>query len=401
MKSSRRKLDLSIDRLMVLLLFLFSLDFLDLSGAIIALTILLCIFFKFTTIKIDKNCGLLVLFSLMYFGSVAFFEGFSLDHLIKFAIAPWGCYIIGYNFDTKEDSISVTKLAAIMALGFFMHGMLNLISSIQVFGAGFNNNYRLAYDFWQKRQISVSTAALYYSPLALMCIGGAFFARSKIIKMLSVVSIFLSLYATLIYQNRTLILAVGVVILTNIIIIIRDNGLTTKRKLWLFASIFVAILLFILIWTTNMWGIRRFLEGTNLFYRLTGGDQDRTKIWASFIFGEAWKYPFGGTKAILYNNKPYVHNLWLDTFRRTGFLPFILLIAFTVKGIKDSVTFIKHQNMNVMENTRILASLLFGTLFLFFTEPIIEANPYLFYFPIIIIGMICRSNRGYRTREEN
>lgn len=391
----RRGLRITIDKLVIILLFLFSLNLLNLSGILIALSILVFIVFNLRIIKVDWNTAILVLFSVFYFGSVAFYEGFSIDTIIKFAVAPWGCYIIGYNLRLKNDEISVTKLTTILALGFFIHGMLNLSSSIKIYGAGFNNTYRLAYDFWQSRQISVTTAALYYSPLALMAIGGVFFAKRRAIKHLSFGAILLSLYATLIYQNRTLIMAMLFILIVNVVLVIKDSDIQYRRKMGLIVGIIILTFVFAVGWFRNLFGIRVIFESTNLYGRLTGSDQDRTKIWASFVFGEAWKYPFGGNKAVLYNNKPYVHNVWLDTFRRTGVLSFAFLILFTIVGIKETIIF-SHRTDRLKENVGIIVSLLLGITILFMVEPIIEANPYVFYFPIIAIGAICGSNSEYR-----
>lgn len=393
MDNSKHKLVLSIDKLIIVLLFLFSIDLFDMSGILITLCILMLFVFYFKRIKIDKNVAILFLFSLSYFASVAFFERASIDSAIKFAVAPWGCYILGYNLGLSRGKNTVIYLCTLLAVGFYIHGMLNLYSSIRVYGSSFNNIHRLAYDFWQNRQISVTTAALYYSPLALMSVNTLFSAEKTGYKFFSAIVIATSLYTTLIYQNRTLVISLAIVLLINLYYFAKNKNVDKKRKIFIVGVIIGAFLFFVLEWNNNIFQIKSFIEKTTLFSRFTSSSQDRTKIWTSFIFGDAWKYPFGGNKAVLYANKPYVHNLWLDVFRRTGIIPFLFLVIFTFRSIIATKRFVKI-SCDTQNNNNAVLSLLSGLMVLFFVEPIIEANPYIFFFPIIIIGAICSKNEN-------
>lgn len=144
----------------------------------------------------------------------------------------------------------------------------------------------------------------------------------------------------------------------------------------------------IVAWNIDFCGIRSFFEGTSFFARLSGEGQDRTKIWASFIFGDAWKYPFGGNKAVLYHNKPFVHNTWLDIYRRAGVIPFLTFVAFTVSSIRTTIRFASYSKSirERNEDYQTLALALLGVTCIFFVEPVMEANPYIFYLPIFTIG---------------
>lgn len=385
---------LSSDLAFLLLLFLFAVDFLDLSGMLIAGIILLFLFLRLPDIRFDTGARLLVLFSGFYFGSVAYYEGLTIDVVIKFAVAPWGCYLLGYNLRLYNRSMSVTDYALVVAFGFFIHGMLNLVAGIQVFGASLNNNYRQAFDFWQRRTISVTTASLYYTPFTVMAIGAIFHSRRKLVKLISLVSVGLGLYASMIYQNRTLILAVGLVMGLNVLMVTRDGDARKKRRVYiaLAAAVFAVVVAF----AANLGGIRDTILNSSLFNRMSGDKQDRTTIWLSFIFGEAWKYPFGGTRAVLYNNKPFVHNMWLDCFRRGGFFPFVFLVSFTLRSVRDALAFGRLGKLTG-EETGVILSLLAGTALSFMVEPVIEANPYVFYLPLLVIGMVNGHNRDVKT----
>ncbi len=386
------------DQIIPMVLFLFAVDVLDLSGILLALAMLLFLFFRLPDLEFDMDAVILVLFSAFYFGSVAFYEGLTVDVVIKYAIAPWGCYLLGYTLRRTNRSISVVYFALMIAFGFFLHGMLNLYSSIQVFGASFNNNYRQAFDFWQSRSITVTTASLYYTPFTVMSIGAIFFARRMSIKALAAVSVGLALYASMIYQNRTLILACGLVGAMNVLLVLLDPDIPmTKKYLMCGAMAFVALLI-VIAFLANVGGIRDTIMNSSLMNRMSAEDQkqDRTTIWKSFIFGEAWKYPFGGTKAVLYDHKPFVHNTWLDAFRRGGFFPFVFLCTFTVRSALSTVSFARLGKVTG-EETGVVLSLLAGMMLSFMVEPVIEANPYVFYLPILVMGTINGHNRDVRN----
>lgn len=380
----------SIVHCIVLILFLFSIDLFDLSGILISFGIVLLFLFCMNDINLDHNSLILMIFSISYFLSVFYYEGASFDRIIKYAICPWACYVLGYNLMRTGTEMSVTVFSKIIFSGFFVHGFLNLIASVNHYGIDFNNPFRLAYDFWQQRQISVTTASLYYTPMVLMSIGILFSSSKKIKKILALFVIGIGLFATILYQNRTLILASVVVVAMSLLFILNNKSVSRRTKNMVIASFGTIVAISIIIWITDVGGIRSLLENTAFFARLSGSNgegQDRTKIWVSFIFGDAWKYPFGGNKAVLYHNRTFVHNLWLDVYRRAGVVPFGCLCIFTISSVGTVVRFKNYSECLVnLEDYQTLALALIGVVCAFFVEPVIEANPYIFYLPILIVG---------------
>lgn len=220
----------STSDLILLLLFLFSVDLLDLSGALITLSVLLFFLIYIKIIKVDYNALLLTAFSATYFLSVFFYEGISFEGIVKYAVCPWACYVLAYNMMRCKREISVTKYSILMFTGFFLHGLLNLIASVSQYGVDLNNPFRLAYDFWQKRQISVTTASLYYSPMVLLAIGFLFMKNKKIKKIAALVIIAVGLLSTVLYQNRTLILAGIIVVLSGLIFVLLNPDVPRRTK---------------------------------------------------------------------------------------------------------------------------------------------------------------------------
>lgn len=381
----------SISNCILWLLFMFAVDLFDLSGSIIS--VCLCIFFLFylKKIKMDHSSLLLMVFSASYFLSVFFYEGVSFDEVIKYGICPWACYLLAYNVIRYKSGCTVTKFTEVVFIGFFIHGFLNLTASISQYGIDFNNPFRLAYDFWQNHPISVTTASLYYSPMVLMAIGMLFSTCNRVRKILAIFVIGVGVFATILYQNRTLVLASVIVIVMAVCFLLLDKNISKKRKHIIIVCLAGAGIFLSIIWLANIGGIRDFLESTSFYARIsgaTGENQNRTKIWASFILGGMWKYPLGHSQIALSGNSQFVHNTWLDIYRRAGLIPFISFSVFTFFSIKTVIRFWEYCKKNLFkeENYEILTTALIGVASIFFVEPVMEANPYLFYLPIMIIG---------------
>lgn len=389
-------ISLSSDQIVLFVLFLAAIDLLDFSGILIAMAIAVFLFLRLAELQFDADAGILVLFSAFYFGSVAFYEGMGVDTVIKFAVAPWGCYVLSYNMRLRNRAIGVTAFTVFIAFGFFLHGMLNLSSSIKVFGSSLVNNHRWAYDFWQNRAITVTTASLYYTPFTVLSIGAILFSSKKLLRIFSPVAIGMALYASLLYQNRTLILACALVAGLDILLLMLDPYVPPEKKRRVYAALTAGVLLVVIAFLANIGGLRDTIMGSSLMNRMSGEKQDRTTIWFSFLFGEAWKYPFGGTKAVLYANRTYVHNTWLDTFRRAGFIPFLLLVIFTLRSVFHVMEF-KRLGRLTGEDSCMIISLLAGTMLSFMVEPVIEANPYVFYLPILVMGAVNAHNQDAKT----
>lgn len=386
---NEHKLSIKCTDLLIPLMALFALDFLDLSGIILTLVLLILFVFCGKEVKLDGMSLLLILFSVAYTLSVFYYDGLTIDAIIKYALAPWGSYVLGFNILRLKRNVASTKISKLLLVGFFTHGALNLAASAMQFGVDFNNIYRQAYDFWQGRVISVTTASLYYSPLVFYSIGVLFSRNTRKKKVLNIIVIAIAAFATLLYQNRTLILAAAVVLIVGAISILLDSQVSKSSKAYFVLGTIATLAVIIVLWMADVGGVRSLIQGTSFYARLTGANgegQDRTKIWASFIFGEAWKYPFGGSKAILYKNKPFVHNMWLDIFRKGGIIPFVSIVIFTLNAVKSTILYVK-QGVKKNEDYRSIAFAMIGIAVMFFVEPVMDANPYIFYLPLIMVGL--------------
>lgn len=380
-ESSRGKQ--SFWNLILVLLFLFAIDFLDKSGIIISIACLLCIVFAGSR-QVPLSIGILVLFGISYVFSLMLYENLSLDIVMKFLFLPAMTYYLGYCYGKKTGNIGdVYKYALIIVAGFFMHSLLNFTSYLRVNGINFNANYRWANEFWRDgTPISVILNSLYSAPMAFWCTSVLITKKEKWKKMIAAICLGIIFFSMMLYQNRTTILAVLIVVM---IAVAKSwkNGFNMSA---LIISVIIIVGL-VGVWTFDLFGVRSFFVSTNIYNRLSGiANADRFQIWLSFLKGNPLLYPLGGRKVALYLNKPYVHNMWLDTWWRVGIIPFACLVYMTIHSTKTMLELSKLCSPDSRLHVSILNWMLLGLFINFLVEPVLEANPFIFYIPLLITG---------------
>lgn len=374
---------LNIWNLILMLLFLFAIDFLDKSGIIISIACLLCVIFDGSW-QVPKSIGVLVVFGISYIFSLMLYESLTIDIVMKFLFLPAMTYYLGYCYGKRAENIGdVYKYALIIVVGFFIHSLLNFTSYLRVNGINFNANYRWANEFWRNgTPISVILNSLYSAPMAFWCTSVLISKKEKWIKLVAGICLGIIFFSMMLYQNRTTILAALIVV---VIAAIKSwkNGFSLSA---LFTSMIIIAGL-VGIWTFDLFGVRSFFVSTSIYNRLSGvANADRFQIWLSFFEGNPLLYPLGGRKVTLFLNKPYVHNMWLDTWWRVGILPFTCLVYMTIHSAKTMLQLSRLCSSDSQLQVSILNGMMLGLFINFLVEPVLEANPFIFYIPLLITG---------------
>lgn len=369
------KLEKNIEKIILILLFFFAISLFNLAGYILAGIFLL---YFFITLRgkyyIDKKTIVLFLFAVSYFFIYALHWSIGIKEIIIFLIAPWASYFMGKEIiENSEENAMIDRITMVMLAGFFLHGVLNLIAYLVVFGM--DSPYRVTIDFWRSEILSVTGCSLYYVPFMSFGIGYIFFGNSKKLKICSFLAVVVGMFANIIYSNRTAVYLVG------ILIIIATGGLLFHKKAKLSSWInFIAVLFGIaLVWIINLGGIQNIIMDLNITRRILGSDVGRFEVWKDFLTNEWIKYPFGGEQFTL--KYGYAHNLWLDTIYSVGFIPFLLLLVFTIMAL-----FMIKKFCSIHQNGKIYTFLFLGVFISFMVEPILVANPYYFIMMLFIIG---------------
>ena len=384
---ARNKVDISNWKIKILyvLIFLFGLGFLDIRGIIVCGAFLMA-FVCFPRTQIDKTMLSLLFFGVFYTLSLYMYGSITLDQIIKFLILPAGTYYIGFVIADNEPVEGTTyRLATALTLGFFIHSLLNMSSFIEVFGVDFSVPHRKTFEFWKNKEVlSVTVSNLYSAPMVGYSIGIIFAHKSVTKRIIAIVALGAVVFTMLLYQNRTTIVVIALLFALSVIFDFVKKGLRSKL-FWLMLLVGVC---FAIILLYDIAGIKTFIWGTTLFDRMQGDSNSisRFAIWVNFLSGDWWKYPFGGKGfELLGGSAKYVHNLWLDTWWNTGFIPFVFLLIFTIKLISQVISLNRDSKVVTYKNI-VVMYLLSGLLINFCVEPVLEANPFVFLVTTFLSG---------------
>lgn len=385
------KMDKAFEKICLLLLFLFAISFLNLAGYIVC-----AVFFVFLFVVarypllLDRNFFILLFFSIFYYANYALNWGFGVKETIWYLLAPWWCYLCGKWFVVYAPGKDpLRKLALTLAGGFFLHGVLNVFAYVRSYGIVYvlNTTYRITVDFWRGDVISVTASSLYYVPLMTLAIGYLFCGSVKKMKVLAWFVIVAGAAANVLYANRTAFIIIAVLFTAGAVLaLFRKNSM----KAWFTAAALLAVVL--LLWVTDLGGIRTWVTGLRVVERFAGGDTGRISLWVEFLRSDWWKYPFGGNRV----GTRYVHNLWLDILRTVGILPCLLLLVFTVCSLADIKRFCKWGGRRDWIYVYMIAGILLSSA----VEPVMSANPYYVMLLVMIMGGINGVTIRSETLEE-
>lgn len=108
----------------------------------------------------------------------------------------------------------------------------------------------------------------------------------------------------------------------------------------------------------------------------------RTGLWAQAL-GNLFAHPLGWAGP----GVRFAHNLWLDVARYAGLIPFVLLVLFTVRSLRNTYKAIRKNPNELLLNTTLLNFTL-ASLLIFFVEPVMEGLFFLFTLFCLFQGMI-------------
>lgn len=377
------------DILCLLTIFISSMDFLGIGGNFLSIFLLAYLILHIRQIVITQQAILLALFSIFYFIFYSYHNSFVFADLLKYLVMPWACYLVGSHFIRNSPNRNLLLLMIIsISAGFFLHGTLNVVS-YQFFHRVDERYARLSYDFWHKDYLSVTAQGLLFLFPTAISICLLFFGNRKwTIPSLLVLSI--SLYNAIQQAYRAFFFVSGLLLVGILIYILSTAKISLERRLHIILRVVILFLIILIVWEADIAHLKSTFVSTRLYRRITQGDLlnagGRIDIWKSF-FDNWLHYPFGSNNQfVLYGGQTYVHNFWLDIYRVAGMLPFIFSILATIDEIIILFRYVKlHTDTTI---TPITFCFTFAAIINFMVEPIYIANPYIYYFFLIIQGGI-------------
>lgn len=371
-------------------LFFFSVSFLNKGGYILAAMIVFYLTIKLRDMEFVLPGIYLLLFSVLYFLMYWYYWGGDADTVFNYLIAPWGAYLCGEIFLKSSDHPrALSVVVAVLVGGLFLHGLLNLMFGTPVLRdvAG-----RLAYDFWQKKFISVTVSAMYFS-MGMGVGAGLLFAGGRPwSRLLGGFLLGIALLNAINTAHRTTVAIVAVLLGYNLLAYFLSKNVEKQNKQRVAVVLLVCLAITVLAFHFDVGGMYTSLQEEELYRRIVYSENSdsagRLPIWTSFL-ENCHLAIFGGEAFPLRYGNKWVHNLWMDAFYKVGFFPFLMLVCATVCIVRQFWayrSFCKKTGRN--REYTVMANLHIAVLMNCMVEPVIDANPYYLISYLMIAGGI-------------
>ena len=368
------------------LIFLMSLNFANLYFYIIFFAFFVCVAANFRRFKFDIVAICLILIAIFY---ILFFPPTRDSYttiLKQFSYAM--CYLIGLNMfqenqNISEDNIFLDKQikCAIMtvAAGTFLHYILNAVINI-------GSLVRNTVDFWTGDVVSATDQALLptiaLGVFSVYLVGEGSFVK-KICSLLGLIAIFAYNF---VLAGRTLLILEAILLFVAYLFIYKHMRVTARVKNTLF--ILVAIIVLLILFVNNAWGMREWIINSNLNNRFEQQgmiDDIRFSRKIDYVMN-MFKFPFGGGE-LREAVGGYAHELYLDAFSDIGFFGYILIIAVVLAVMMSVVRLIKSEIL-MIETKALLLCVFLGINIVFFLEPILQGEPWIFCVFCFLSGVV-------------
>lgn len=344
---------------------------------------------------------LILLFGIIYTIILNFHNDYNLIRAYRDVFIPITLYLVGYiliysnNILVRDDKISyIKKIIMIAALGLFIYGTTNLVVHLFIYGDITYYN-RDVYNVWSGGFEAATTQGSRFTLMsALFAPAILIFNNNKIfskgIRFILLFFVFISIVATIMMANRTLIVIFVINFIACLLFYFKINQNNAKIVLKVLIIITLLFILAKIMYSVNLFGVQSFLKSSNLYARLQvleGNfmiNSSRFTAWKITLIG-LFQYPMGGSQALIGLSAP--HNLWLDVAYTTGVIPFVLLIVITAVYLLIFVRIIKSSEID--NNFKLfLVSITISLLLNCMVEPILGGHYILFMIFIFQLGLM-------------
>ena len=324
------KTQIGFNQIVMALLFLAAMEFWNRPFYLIAAALVVFILFCGGSIRVDKTMLPLLLLAI----ALVIFSPSSRDGVTGL-IKPFCylfCAVLGYNLmedaNQEKQEKQLTRIIFIMALGQFVHFLLNFGFNFNVIGE------RNMIDFWSKNTRSATGQAT----MATMMIGVTmpilFHNTKRWKKWLAVISLgFIALYNFRL-AGRALFVLIAIALTTCLVFkLITEKSM--NRKIQIVVIVAAVLCLAVILVVNNVFGLQDKLRETNFFNRFFGDnayhdlDEDgrfEAKLGYLKLF---FQYPLGGFH-MREQVGTYAHDILLDTYDEGGILAFLGMLAFMI-----------------------------------------------------------------------
>lgn len=333
---------------------------------------------------------------LFFFFQVCFtiFYCFNYDNAsIDFLMLPFLTWYIGRVLSASPEKFgSIEKYILALGFGTFVYGILNIVKRYQL---GYEliswlNAGRMCADFWAGYDIVQTKEATYFILSICLLFYVYFIQKRKILKIFYILVLAGTIFAIFDIGSRTILILALILFLPQLLLYLQRMD---RHKLKVLCSLAVVCFGLYLAFNANIGGIKNLYLDSNFYSRMSGDSYDSVSglfdingrnSRYSIMLSQMIYYPFGGIEL---EGLGSAHNTFLDIYRVSGLLPFILFIWLAVKIIINCVQWIRKTQLFNRETITIV-SVFAGLLLQFFIESIEVLNPMIFQIFLLISGMI-------------
>ena len=318
--------------------------------------------------------------------------------IVYFIIFPCSIYFL--SISDAQTNYKKTRIYLLsFALGMFASALITVLATFLLYGFSLSKSQPLISSLLNYEILSRTGLSLYLMPLSVLSfsyiLNYRFNSRSFVkwtLLFLSFITIIFSIVCSNNIGNRAYIVAfmIAVIIISLFKIAIIKNNIIKYILIGFILLIVIALICllfgFVPSFLTNIPVFSRFLSG--------GSNSDRIKLYREFFTHFIFK-PFGGT--FVYISDTYIHNFWLDIYNFTGIIPFAL---FTFLIVRSFYIYGKqYLNNAINDNKNIFFEGMISIFAIGLFEPMLQANPFTYFFFVVFISCT-PSSISFKRREE-
>lgn len=330
-------------------------------------------------------CNIKIFILLCLFGLTFFLFSYKLGFYSVMGFCIPMAYYIGSNIkEPSEDNIK--KIIYIIAFGMASHVVLNFIYELSIDGFTYLNSFT-HYDIWLQGKVQETLTAVNYMFLTACTYYLAIYEKNRNNKITGLIMLIIIFIYNIFLGRRTPVLMLGISIIVSLLLdlfVLNKNNVNKKTIYVLLLAILAPILLMIIVYLFNLFGLRQWIRGLKIVSKFlwVGLKSERLEL---FINGlKLMPYHLWGGQEISNSVGIYIHDLWMDTYDYAGIVPYVLLIIYSIYYLINMIKLVK--NKNISNNYKLLFIVLFIVCFLQLCLDPIMTGSSIFLICVVIIG---------------
>lgn len=345
--------------------------------------------------KFKINVGNIKIFILLcFFGLTFFIFSYKLGFYSVMGLCLPMAYYIGSNIKDPTEK-NIKTIIYIISFAMASHVVLNFIYELSIDGISYINSYT-HYDIWLQSKIKETLTAVNY----MFIIGCAYYLavyekekRDKIVGLSLLVVLFIYNIGL---GRRTPVL---MIVLAVIISLILDVFIVNKNKKAkaigvLLAIVFIPILLVVIIYLFNLFGLKEWLSHLKVVDKFLwmGLKSERLELFVNAV--KLMPNHIWGGQEISNSVGIYIHDLWMDTYDYAGIVPYVLLIIYSIIYLINMIKI--YMNKEINNEYKLLFIVLFIVITIqMFLDPIMSGSSIFLICTVLIGACFERLNKKY------